>query len=374
MTDRPSGGSTSPRPRSLFGRRARLVLGAALLVAVALFVWFRLDWRAVVSVVARAEPAPLLAGVAAAIAGLVCWSEAMRHLLPHGERPVSAGRSFLVYAAGALVRNAVPLGYASSIVVLGYLYRREAELPLERSLAGVSVAEFLNAVASTTLAVGGVFLLALLGPPSAAVPWMTAVAAAVAGVGLVGATLLWYRRAAVERGVHAVASTLAAVATRLAGRDVGGPSPEAVELAIAGYYRTLSTVSARRRRVGVALGYSLLGWGSLAASLYACGLAVGYQVPPAVAMVVVAVGGYASVLPLPGGLGGYELGAAGGIAFLAGVDVVTALAVVLLFRVCSYWLVIGLGAVASAALSVDLRTLVAAAAAGDGPEAGPADR
>lgn len=370
-----SGSESAPRRDGpLLGRRARLLVGAALLVAVVLFVWFRLDWRAVVSVVTRAEPALLLAGMTAAVAGLACWSEAMRHLLPPGARGVSRRRGFLVYATGSLVRNAIPLGYASSVVVLGYLYGRETGLPLERSLAGVSVAEFVNAVASTGLAVAGVFLLAAVGPSSPVVPWLAVVGAAVALGGAVGGSLLWYRRETVERAVHRVASALAAVAARLAGRDIGGPSPEAVEVAIAGYYRSLAAVSAQRRRVGTALGYSLLGWGALVASLYACGLAVGYRVPPAVAMVVVPVGGYATVLPLPGGLGGYELGVAGAIAVLAGVDVVTALAVTLLFRVCSYWLVIGLGAVASTALSVDPRRLVAPDVTGEGREAGPADR
>jgi uncharacterized protein (TIRG00374 family) len=360
--------------RGPVSRRTRLLIGAGILVGVLLFVWFRLDWRAVLEVVARADVGWLAVGVAAGIAGIACWGEALRHLLPPGARAVSRRRGFLVYSTGALVRNAIPLGYASSIAVLGYVYAREADVSMDRSLAAVSVAEFVNAIASTTIAVVGVLLLAAVGPSSPLVGWLAVGTLALVVAGAAALATLWYHRDAVERVVHWVASLLSGVADRLAN---GGPnplSPDAVEAAIAGYAHTIGVVSARRPSVIVALVYSLLAWSAFVASLYVCGLAIGYAVPIPVAMVVVTIGSYATVLPLPGGLGGYELGVAGGIAVLAGIDVVTALAVTLLFRVCTYWIVIGVGVVASAVLSIDLRRLVASALASDRGEAGPADR
>lgn len=353
------------------GRRGRLLLGAALLIAVVAVAWYRLDWRTVASVIGRADRTLLAVGAVSAVVGLACWSEAMRHLLPPGGQDVSRRRGFLVYATGSLVRNALPLGYASSIAVLAYVFRREASLSLHRTLAAVSVAELLNAVASTTVAVTGVLLLAAVGPSSPLVRLVALGAAVLLAGGVVGVTLLWFRRETVERFLHAAAATLSRVADRIAEQERTPISPEAVESALAGYYRSLSTVSDRRRAVGVSLAYSALAWAALVASLAACGLAIGYRVPLPVAMLVIPIAGYATVLPLPGGLGGYEFGVASALAVLGGMDLVAAVAVTLLFRVCSYWLVIGVGAAASTALSVDLRDLASAAANG---EAGSADR
>ena len=363
--DATAGGSGGPTPgRARLGRRGRLVLGVALLLGIAVVAWYRLDWRAVVSVLGRADLSLLAVGAAAAVAGLACWSEAMRHLLPPGGRAVTRRRGFLVYATGSLVRNAIPVGYASSIAVLAYVYRREAAVSLHRTLAAVSVAEFVNAVASTGVAVAGILLLATVGPSSPLVGWFALGAAALVVGGTVGVTLLWYRRETVERVLHRAATTLSSVVDRLADRERSPLAPEAVESAIAGYYQSLSTVSDRRRAVGVSLTYSVLAWAALVASLAACGLAIGHRVPLPVAMLVIPIAGYATILPLPGGLGGYEFGVASALAVLGGMDVVAAVAVTLLFRLCSYWLVIGVGAAASAALSVDLRNLASAAVNG----------
>lgn len=341
--------------------RNRLLVGAVFLGAVGAFVWYRLDWRRVVSAVVGADPLMLAVGVVAATAGLVCWSESMRHLLPPGSAAVSRRRSFLVYATGSLVRRVMPLGYAGSMGVLAVLFGREVSLPFDRSLASVSAAEFVNMIVSTALAVLGVLLLVLFGPPSPYVRWLAIGALGVVVGGGIAGTLLVYRAELIGRSAGATASRLAAVARRLPGLRSGRVPTEPIERGVERYVSALSTISSRRRAVAVSVGYSLLAWSALVAALYASGLAVGYRVPIAVALIVVPVGGYASILPVPGGLGGYELGVAGAIALLGGIDVATALAATLLFRVCTYWFVIGVGLVTSAALSIDVRTLARAA-------------
>jgi len=376
MGTTPEDGAASTDSERLVGPRVRLLLGGLLLLAILVFVWYRLDWRSVLEVLEDASVPPLVVGGVTALLGLACWSEAVRGLLPPGGETVTRRRGFLVYATGALVRNVLPLGYASSIAILAYVYRREASISFDRSLAAVSVAEFTNVAASTTVAVVGAVLLVAFGPPSPLLRWLAGGVLLVVAGGTLATTALWYRRDLVTRALHAVAAALSAVAGRLTDRrNVRGPlSPDAVESAIARYYRSLSTVSARRHSVGAAYGYSLLAWGGLVASLYLSGLAIGYRVPVPVAMLVVAVGGYATILPIPGGLGGYELGVTGAIALLAGVDVVTALATTLLFRLCTYWFVVGVGVVASAALSVDVRGLAARALGTGRADSGSADR
>lgn len=355
---------------SALGSRARLLVGAGIVLGTVAFVALVLDWRRVLAVIAGADPWLLSAGVAASLLGLAGWSEALRHLLPGDARPVTRRRGYLVYATAALVRNVLPMGYASSIAALAYVYRREAALPLHRSLAAVSVAELLSAVASTGVAVVGLTLLVAVGPVTPLLGWLALSALLLAVGGTLTGALVWYRRETVERVVHVVAGYVARTADGLTPGSGGRLSRETVEESIAGYLRALSTVSASRREVATAAGYAAFGWLALVAALYASGLAVGYRVPIAVALFVVPVGGYATVLPVPGGLGGYELGVAGVLHVLGGLDLEAALAVTLLFRVASYWAVIAVGAAASAYLSVDLRRLAAVAGDREPAEAG----
>lgn len=369
-TERESEGSVGSR----FGHRERTLLGVGIVAGVLLFVAFRLDWQAVARALGRADLGYVAVGAAAAVFAVAAWSEGLRGVLPPSAEPVTRRRGFLVFASGMLVRYVVPVGYASSIAVIGYVYRREAGLSLDRSLAAVSVAEVGNAIASTGVAVTGVLLLAFLRPTTPYLPWLLGGAAVVVIGGSAAAVLLWYRLEAVQRVAHAGASLLAGVADRLADRDAGPLAPASIEAAIGSYYRSLSTVSSQRRAVARAIGFAALAWLGFATSLYVCGRAVGIEIPFPLALILVTVGGYATVLPVPGGLGGYELGVAGGVTLLTGIGVVPALAATLLFRLCSYWLVIVVGLLAALVLSIDVRRLIASAVGPERADAGPPDR
>lgn len=365
-----------PRPSTRIGPRigprSRLVLGLVILGVIVAFVVETVDPGQIAQVVERADPWLALLGALLAILGIACWSEAMRRLLPaEGER-LSSGRGFLVYATGSMVRNVLPVGYASSIGVLSFVYRREASLSLHRSLAAVSVAELLGTVASVSVTAFGISLLGLEGVASPLLRWAALGVAVIGGVLLVGGTLVWYRRGLLER----LARTGAQLVSQLLGRftpGLGGRlTPAAVERSLGEYAVALSHVSARRRTVVGSLALAFGGWLAFVASLYASGLAVGYHLPIAVVLFVVPIAGYAAILPVPGGLGGYELGVAGVLHYLGGMDPAAALAVTLLFRLWSFWAVIAVGGAASAALSVDLRGVASAAMVGREP--GPPDR
>ena len=82
-------------------------------------------------------------------------------------------------------------------------------------------------------------------------------------------------------------------------------------------------------------------------------LAVGLALPAAVVLFVVAASGYANVLPIPGGLGGYEAVGVGVLLLFSGADPETAVAAIPLFRVASYRFPLALGGLAATYLSVD---------------------
>lgn len=343
------------------GVRGRLALGIGILAVIVAFVAYTIDLGELLTVLAGADPPMVAVALFSALAGIACWSEAVRGLLPPEGRAVSRRRGFLVYATGSMVRNVVPVGYASSIGVLSFVYRREAALSFHRSLAAVSVAELLVAVGSLGVSATGIALLGILGPASPLVRWLALGVGAVAAGVTVAGTLAWYRRAAVERIARTAAHLFARVLGRLTPGLGGRLTPDAIERSLGEYGVALSRVSARRRTVVSSFAFAVVGWTALVTSLYASGLAVGLRLPVAVALFVVPLAGYATVLPVPGGLGGYELGVAGVLHYVGGLDPAGALAVTLLFRLCSFWAVIAVGAAASAVLSVDVRGLAGTA-------------
>lgn len=81
-------------------------------------------------------------------------------------------------------------------------------------------------------------------------------------------------------------------------------------------------------------------------ALYACANALGVQLNLAIIMLVFTLGiGAGTATPTPGGLGGFEAGLVAGLVSFD-VDSSTALAIALLYRLISYWLTLGAGAVA----------------------------
>lgn len=110
----------------------------------------------------------------------------------------------------------------------------------------------------------------------------------------------------------------------------------------------LQILSYRRRpgRLAAALLSSMTLTMANILSLWACALAVGVHPSPITVLLVFTFGvGTGTVTPVPGGLGGYEAGlTAGFIAY--GTAAPAALAAALLYRLVSYWLPLGFGALA----------------------------
>jgi uncharacterized protein (TIRG00374 family) len=110
-----------------------------------------------------------------------------------------------------------------------------------------------------------------------------------------------------------------------------------------------------RRAVLYAFALSQLGWVLFALPLYTGALALDVRLPLALALFLVPAAGLATVFPLPGGLGGVEVVLAGLLAVLVAIDLTTAGAVVILFRLCSFWFFVLVCGVAVSISAVGVR-------------------
>jgi len=322
-------------------RRAAVAFALSLVV-LGLFVYV-LGPETVVASLAGADPGWFGVALAAVLLAVVCWSEAQRHLLLASGVGLRPWRAFVTYCSGMFAKQVLPMGHAGGPAIMAYAISTESRRDYQHALAAVGVAEVLNLVASFGLAFAGLAYLALATPVS---PEMRSVQLGVVVAAVLLGSLvavLWYRRGAVERAVGGVAFLLRSTVGRVSVRVRRATDRTAVTAGIDRYYATFAQVRGDRRRVALAGAFTLAGWVAFAVPLYASFLALDYHVPLALALFAVPVGGLATAFPLPGGLGGVEVALAAVLAVLTGVAVVELAAVVLLYRLASYWFMVLLG-------------------------------
>ena len=292
--------------------------------------------------------------VVVAVAGvwLVAWALALRTVLAALGAAVSLWRASAVYAGVLFANNVTPFGQAGGEPVSALFVAESTGTGYETALAAVASADSLNVVPSTALGLAGVAYLSVtvavgdrLRVAGAAV---VALAVALPAVGY----LAWRARPRLE----AAAVAAIAPAVWVVGRTVPrleAPTREAVATRVDGFFRAIEVVGTDRRTLGVALGFSTLGWLAQAAALWLSLYAVGVVAPVPAVLVAVPVGAIAGVTPLPGGLGGVEAVPIALLVPLGGVTAATAAAAVLLHRGAIYWLPTLLGGGVATALSAD---------------------
>lgn len=336
------------RPTGVVGVRRRVAAGfvvsAALLAA---FVW-AFGPEAVVADIVAADTGPFVAGLAAVLVAVVLWSEAQRHLLAAADIHLGPWRTFVTYCTGMFAKQVLPAGHAGGPAIMVYTLGAETRRDYQHLTAAVSVAEVLNLVASFGLAAAGLVYLAATVPASPELRTIQlGVVFAVAVLGGLVAVLL-YRRSTVERAVAGVAFLLRSTVGRGSARVRRRTDRAAVRAGVDSYYATFAKVRGDRRRVALAAGLSLVGRLLFALPLYTAFLALGHSVPVALALFVVPIGGLATTVPLPGGLGGVEAVLAAVLVATTGFALAELGAVVILYRLASYWFMVLVGGLGSA--------------------------
>lgn len=316
-----------------------------------------LDPVAIWAVLRTTSPLPFLAGLLAVCVAVGCWAESMRRVLLASGGHLSPRRGFAAYASGMLAKQLLPMGNAGGPAIMAYAIDRESDLDFERSLAVVTIGDFLGLCASLALAFVGIGYVVLAVPPTRLVQ------AALVGVSLFGALLLSlaillvFRRRTLRYVVLGVARLLRATVGRLSRRLASLLSRDAVDESMSRYFETFDAAAADRRSMTIAAGFALCGWTAFAVPLYTSAAAVGAPMAFGLVLFVVPVGGLATVVPLPGGLGGVEFAVAGMVIALTAIDPAVVGAMVLLYRLCVYWFVVLLGGVGLTMTATSLRTL-----------------
>lgn len=341
-------GSVGLPPRTLFA--GSIAIG--LLVSLA----FVFDLGGLLTLLTGADPVVFALGLVSIVVAVVCWGEAQRRLLIAAGASLSTRNAFLGFGTGMFAKQVLPGGHAIGPGLVAYTFRSVTRRSYSETLAAVTLAELLNVVVSGAFATVGLLLL-LNGESS---PTLVAARRALTFAGIAFVLLVavaWFRRNTVTMGIHAIAWLVRGSAGRVSRRVRDAVAPERVAGGIVQFYAVFDTVARQRRQVALAFCFTLVGWLGFVAPLYTSFQALEVSLPLGVVLFAVPAAGLANVVPLPGGLGGVELALGGTIVALLGVDVTTAAAGVLLYRLCAFWFLATIGGLCAATLRIGVDDL-----------------
>jgi uncharacterized protein (TIRG00374 family) len=320
------------RPRLLFSFLLTCVLLAG-------FLWV-LDVPRLGTALRETDLRLFAVGVVVTAAGMVAWSESQRHLLAASGATLSPWRNFVVFSLGLFSKQVLPMGHAVGTAIVAYGVGTELDRPYIENLTPVSVAELQSLLASLCLAGLGFGYVAATLPGTPGIRSLGSVLAAVAVGTLVLSVTVWYRRRVVSRSLLGVAHLVGLTAGRLSQRVRRLSQPEVVTAEVDRFYASIAAVASDRTRVVFGFVWALLGWVAFSLPLVTSAAALGTPLPIAVAFFVVPAAGFASLVPVPGGLGSVELVLTGLLVAVTGMEPTLAAGVTLLYRLCTYWLVV----------------------------------
>jgi uncharacterized protein (TIRG00374 family) len=314
---------------------------------------FGIGWSAVFEKLRRADPFVYGLAFVGTLVSITLRCSALERLFRDVDGAPVGDRFYAGYLTATFLRGIVPWGRAGGPAMTAYVFSRIADSPFERNLAPLGTADFFNVVATTTMVSVGLGYLALerhlLGP----VVDMTA-GFSVTVVLATGLVVVSVRREEwLVRGVLGATAGLRTTVGRRSSTVRSRLEPGRVRTRLDRFFETVDAIRTDRDGLLYAFTLSHLGWLAGAVPLYLSLRAVDATVPLPVVVLVIALGGLATAVPLPGGLGGVELAITGLLVLLAGVDLPVATAGVLLYRLATYWLRIVLGGIATCYLLLD---------------------
>ncbi|WP_255194108.1 lysylphosphatidylglycerol synthase transmembrane domain-containing protein [Natronobeatus ordinarius] len=333
--------------------RRRAVLGFAFALVLLATLVSVVGSRDVAAELATADRRVVALGIGSGVLALTFRGLVWTQVIETVDETMSWRDTAGIYLTAMFVKYATPYGQLSTEPFVAYLVSRDAEMAYEDGFAGILSADLLNYLPYYTFGFLAIAWITTDGPLVDGV-YTQVLAFAVLFVALIACSfVVLRRRSLLYRLVLGVASTLRWLTGRFTDRFEDALSRSAVTDRLDGFYDSIGTIATDRRTLATSTVYAHLGMLFLMLPVYIGAVALGYELPLAVVALVVALGKLGSVVPAPGGIGGVEAMVTVGLTTLGGLASPAALTVALLYRLCTYWLTIGLGGVC--ALGIVLR-------------------
>lgn len=322
-------------------RSVRIALSSALAVGLLALLAYAIGWHELLVELRGADPGWLALAVGVSLLSLVAWGEEVVRLLQSAGGDAGGASARLGYFSGVFGKLIVPGGHIGGMGVVAYVLGEQTAEPFERTLVAVSGAEFLNNIASATLATIGVVYLVVsrgTGGDSGRVVTAAVIAVVLLVAGLAATYVLLVRFDGAERLLRWVAGVGRRTVGRVSERARSALAEDRVENRLDNLRDTIDAMRSDRRTLLVAAAIGHVGWVCYALPLYFSLQAVGASVSFPIAFFVVPVAGLAGVVSTPGGVGAIEGATVGVLVLLTPVPEEVALAATVLFRAVTYGL------------------------------------
>jgi len=316
----------------------KTLLGFVIAIALVYLLGVVAGWEQILERLRMAQPAWVVLACLSTLLSLVAWGKTWQVVLKAVDVSVPYRRLFVTFLAGTFVNYVTPMGQAGGEPFVAYVLARDTGATYEQSLASVVVTDLLRLLPFFTAAgVGLGYLLTVAGLAGPIRPFalLLVVLAAALPLLVVGG---WQLRTRIQSAILRALGPIARRTDRL--------SLASVRDRIDRLYATIEVIAGSPRVLVVALTYAYVGWVLFALPLYFAAISLGTPVSLLLVGFVVPVSVVVSFTPLPGGLGAIEGTLVALLAALAALSTVDAFAVTTVYRLASYWFVIGVGGLA----------------------------
>jgi len=322
-------------------RRTVVKIGLGFVVAAVLIYLLGavVGWDRTIARLRTADPWWVAVACLSSLLCLVAWAKTWQVVLAAIGVRVSYRQLVVTFYAATFANYVTPLGQAGGEPFIAFILSRDTEADFEQSLASVVVADLLRLLPFFTVGLVGLAYLAWSRALPDSIEGFAVLLVLFAAAAPVGVGLAWRYRGAVRRGVLRAVTPLTSRTGRFDRADV--------DERIGRLYDSLALVGDSPRAVALALSYAYVGWALFALPLYFSGLALGLQVPLLLVCFLVPVATIAGTTPLPGGLAAIEATLVALLTALLAFSGDEALAVTTVYRLTSYWFVVGVGGLAT---------------------------
>jgi uncharacterized protein (TIRG00374 family) len=321
--------------------RTSVKIGAGFAIAIVLvyFLGAVIGWEETIRRLAAADLRWVAVACLSTLLCLAAWAKTWQIVLEAIDISVPYRELIVTFYAATFANYVTPMGQAGGEPFIAYILARDTEASYEESLASVVTADLLRLLPFFSVGLFGLGYLLF----TAALPTGTEVFAALLvalAIGLPAVIVaLWLYRGRVKNGILRALLPITSRTNRF--------TIEGVESRIEHLYESVELIADAPRALLAAVGFAYLGWILFALPLYFSGLALGLPVPLLLVCFLVPVTVIAGSTPLPGGLAAIEGTLIALLAALVAFSANEALAVTTVYRLTSYWFVIGVGGLAA---------------------------
>lgn len=270
---------------------------------------------------------------------LLAWTKTWQVVLGTVGVTVPFRKLVVTFFSATFANYITPMGQAGGEPFIAYILSRDTEADYEQSLASVVTADLLRMLPFFNVGLVGLGYLLLQSQLPEGTEQFAVLLLGLAVALPVAIVLAWRHRGAVQRAVVKLFTPIAARTDRL--------TVEGVRDRIDRLYESIDLIAESPRDLFVAVVFAYVGWVLFALPLYFSALALGLEISLLLVAFLVPVTVIAGSTPLPGGLAAIEGSLVVLLTALLAFSSDQALAVTTVYRLTSYWFVVGIGGIAT---------------------------